>query len=80
MNPAEYGMYWTQFAPDRMLLDDSILSVGMSVMDDITHQTHSMVIDFCIVFTNMHIIIVKRPKYVHLHYTIKLECIFLFVL
>lgn len=46
MNPAEYGMYWTQYAPDRMMLDEhNILSVGMSVMDDITHQTHSMVID-----------------------------------
>lgn len=50
MNPAEYGMYWTHYAPDRMMLDESnILSVGMSVMDDITHQTHSMVIDYFII-------------------------------
>lgn len=45
MNPSDYGMLWMgQFAQDRMILDDnSMLSVGMSVMDDITHQTHSMV-------------------------------------
>lgn len=47
MNPPDYGngMLWMgQFAPDRMILEDnSMLSVGMSVMDDITQQTHSMV-------------------------------------
>lgn len=47
MNPTDYGngMLWMgQFAPDRMILEDnSMLSVGMSVMDDITPQTHSMV-------------------------------------
>lgn len=62
MNPAEYGMYWTQYTPDRMMLDEhNILSVGMSVMDDITHQTHSMVLNrlIIIVLTNMHIIIGK---------------------
>ncbi|XP_037042262.1 polycomb protein Sfmbt isoform X3 [Bradysia coprophila] len=46
MNPTDYGngMLWMgQFAPDRMILEDnSMLSVGMSVMDDITPQTHSM--------------------------------------
>lgn len=45
MNPADYGMLWMgQFAPERMVLDDnSMMAVGMSVMEDITHQTHSMV-------------------------------------
>lgn len=47
MNPTDYGngMLWMgQFAQDRMILEDnSMLSVGMSVMDDITQQTHSMV-------------------------------------
>lgn len=48
MNPTDYGngMLWMgQFAQDRMILEDNtMLSVGMSVMDDITQQTHSMVI------------------------------------
>lgn len=53
MNPTDYGngMLWMgQFPQDRMILDDNtILSVGMSVMDDITQQTHSMVtIKFCL--------------------------------
>lgn len=47
MNPTDYsnGMLWMgPFAQDRMILEDnSMLSVGMSVMDDITQQTHSMV-------------------------------------
>lgn len=54
MNPADYGMLWmSQFAPERMVLDDnSMMAVGMSVMEDITHQTHSMVkkIFFCCFF------------------------------
>lgn len=48
MNPTDYGngsMLWMgQFAQDRMVLEDNaMLSVGMSVMDDITQQNHSMV-------------------------------------
>lgn len=47
MNPTDYGngMLWMgQFAQDRMILEDNaMLSVGMSVMDDITQQSHSMV-------------------------------------
>lgn len=45
MNPAEYGLLWMgQYGPERMMLDDhNMLSVGMSVMDDISHPNHSMV-------------------------------------
>lgn len=45
MNPAEYNMLWMgQFPPERMVLDEnSMLSVGMSVLDDMPHQHHSMV-------------------------------------
>lgn len=48
MNPTDYGngMLWMgQFAQDRMILEDNTMlsAVGMSVMDDITQQTHSMV-------------------------------------
>ncbi|KAJ6633169.1 Polycomb protein Sfmbt [Pseudolycoriella hygida] len=46
MNPTDFGngMLWMgPFAPDRMLLEDSsMLSVGLSVMDDITQQTQTM--------------------------------------
>lgn len=49
MNPAEYGMFWmNQYAPDRMIMDESTSfyaqpSIGMSVLDDISHQSNAMV-------------------------------------
>lgn len=49
MNPADYGMFWmNQYSQDRMILEDnpnyySQPSIGMSVMDDISHQTSAMV-------------------------------------
>ena len=47
MNP-DYGLLWMgQFPAERMVLDEnSMLPVGMSTMDDITHQTQSMVTVF----------------------------------
>lgn len=50
MNPAEFPMFWmNHFAqPDRMVMDDSSSyyaqpSIGLSVMDEISHQANSMV-------------------------------------
>lgn len=46
MNPAEYNsMLWmSQFPPERIVLDEnSMMSVGMSVMDEMPHQHHAMV-------------------------------------
>lgn len=49
MNPANYEMFWmNQYSQDRMVLDDSSSyysqpSIGMSVMDDISHQANAMV-------------------------------------
>lgn len=50
MNPSDFGMFWiNQYAQaERMVMDDSTSyyaqpSIGMSVMDDISHQTNSLV-------------------------------------
>lgn len=51
MNPADFGMFWmNQYAQaqERMIIDDSTSyytqpAIGMSVMDDIGHQTSTMV-------------------------------------
>lgn len=51
MNPAELGMFWmNQYAQaqERMCMEEnnsyySQPSIGMSVMDDITHQSSTMV-------------------------------------
>lgn len=51
MNPADFGMFWmNQYAQaqERMIIDDSTSyysqpTIGMSVMDDIGHQTSTMV-------------------------------------
>lgn len=60
MNPADFGMFWmNQYAQaDRMVMDDNTSyyaqpSIGMSVMDDISHQTNSMVCFFVFVFFNL---------------------------
>lgn len=47
MNPADFGMFWmNQYAQaqERMIIDDSTSyysqpTIGMSVMDDIGHQS-----------------------------------------
>lgn len=54
MNPADFGMFWmNQYAQaqERMIIDDSTNyytqpTIGMSVMDDIGHQTSTMVSRF----------------------------------
>lgn len=54
MNPADFGMFWmNQYAQaqERMIIDDSTSyysqpTIGMSVMDDIGHQTSTMVSPF----------------------------------
>lgn len=51
MNPADFGIFWmNQYAQaqERMIIDDSTSyytqpTIGMSVMDDIGHQTNTMV-------------------------------------
>lgn len=50
MNPADFGMFWmNQYAQaERMVMDESTNyysqpSIGMTVMDDISHQNNSMV-------------------------------------
>lgn len=50
MNPADFGMFWiNQYAQaERMVMDDNTSyyaqpSIGMSVLDDISHQTNSLV-------------------------------------
>lgn len=53
MNPADLGMFWmNQYAQaqERMIMDDSTSyysqpSIGMSVMDDIGHQSSALVSD-----------------------------------
>lgn len=53
MNPADFGMFWmNQYAQaqERMIIDDSTSyytqsTIGMSVMDDMGHQTSTMVSD-----------------------------------
>lgn len=50
MNPADFGMFWiNQYAQaERMVMDENTSyyaqpSIGMSVLDDISHQTNSLV-------------------------------------
>lgn len=72
MNPADFGMFWmNQYAQaqERMIIDDSTSyytqpSIGMSVMDDLNHQTNTMVS-----FVNPKIIIINRTIHTifHLH-------------
>lgn len=51
MNPADFGMFWmNQYAQaqERMIVDENNSyyaqpSIGMSVLDELNHQTNSMV-------------------------------------
>lgn len=50
MNPADFGMFWiNQYAQaERMVMDDNTSyyaqpSIGMSIMDEISHQSNSLV-------------------------------------